>query len=551
MKLRDKHFERATRKLIAAEVRRNPKLKPESIKSRNDAKIEAFIGLVLIACISPMAWILNDLPFAGLASLSIALFGWTIFNPHRWITPFYRDEDLWTLTHLPFSNEAIWSAQWHRYRTKVIGLGVTLLLIYIICSVGGAWTMPLAIMPLVAIPQAFLILAVGVHLAAYPLPIPWQKLGLIAVLPLAIFGIWKFGWIESPPFGAAFILPTSWFHNVALAAIGEYSRLHLLWLIPAIGLIAMLPHSVARLRGYFLWWLYYVFTPEAQSQADAETPEPEKIPIHDEAGDRVIGPTALIDATLSGISLAPPAFQATGFIEKLALRFFNERERTLAGFIWFGGVNWTKTWRLSAYCIIGASILAALLGKGYSAGGVFALGFVVAGFALPIVRSARGLEQWQVSSGLAGALYSGFPISYGELVGTLGKASLARFACALPLLIFYGIVVSFPMEMRVLTGVIIAIKTWFMILLLQPIIITRWISDSISMTQKGGNTTLGLVFIFIFVLLPLLLVAGALSGISAYYGFAFGIGAISFGVLFYHRALYRGRGVDCLKPPVQ
>src|SRR5688572_14196142 len=130
MTLRAKEFERATRRLISEEIRRNPKLQPETRHFRSDANAGGFVGLAVVAFVSALAWFMNAQPFAGLASLSITILGWILFNPGRWMDPFYRDQDLWVLTHLPFSVDAIWSVQWHRNRDKIITLILTFVVTY-------------------------------------------------------------------------------------------------------------------------------------------------------------------------------------------------------------------------------------------------------------------------------------------------------------------------------------------------------------------------------------------------------------------------------------
>jgi hypothetical protein len=549
MTLRSIKFERATRTLIRAEIRKTPRFNAQrralpSIRRRSsETALLAFLfGLFTFGAALP--WRENGIAVA-LASMSIPLTAFSLVYFNRYLLSIYNNQHIAVLTHLPFSDADIWRAQLKRARFPWLALLLTLLFLYgLLGSMFGINHWPLIIL---AIPQTLILLAAAIHLAAYPVPVPLTTVGIVILL----------GWTCGSFLFRSFLnldaarpilllLPPAWPHQLYLGATGQVHWNNYFWLAPILLFIAIVPRSIARIRLTFLWAVHHAFSAEGQAAQELAEPAPEKIPVTTSQGETAIGPTALIDATLSGDSLAPPQFHAHGWIEKLAARWFTPRETLIASFIWFTGVRWTARWKTCSLWFLAAVVTIIIFCTERWKIHAYLLGFCVGCCGLPIVRQARGLSIWQVGPGLYSSFYSGFPFAYNELLRTIAKANLIRSLAALPLWLVYGAIIGGILGNSILTGAEIALKTWTLMLLLQPIIIVRWLSDSISMTQKGSELILIIILLSIFLGLPALGATIAIRKFPIYWAIALSIAIISISILLLHRRLYRKNGLDCL-----
>jgi hypothetical protein len=551
MTLRWIEFERAARKLLREEIRASSRLKTKarSAKLRSGRSPEVILvcflfGMLTFATVLP--WRENGLSTA-LASISIPLTAFSFIYFRSWLFSFYNAHQLTVLTHLPLSDEIIWRVQWKRKPLAILPLFITVFFIYLLIALifdASPWTAA------IALPQAAVIMALAVHLAAYPPRAPLPLFGVVMIVgwTCGSFLLRDFINLEATfPFLA--FLPTSWSHFVLKAAAEKGWSTQWLWIAPILLLLSAVPHSLKRIRAQFLFALGNAFSAEGQAEEDLLQPEPPKIPVVTASGEEVIGPTALIEATLSGEALAAPRFKPTDLIESFALRWFTPREALIAGFLWLNGPRWTATWKKSS---IALAVCAALVLVSREEKWIFfayLIGLAMGCGALPILRHARGMELWQLAPGVVSSLYSGFPIAYDELVRTLAKANLIRFVAALPIWIAYGTLVGGVLGNSFLRGAEIAFKTWIIVTLLQPIIIARWLSDSIAMTKKGGELILVVVLLSVFVVLPLFVATLARYDLNAFWGLTLALALISFSTLLLHRRLYRKHGLDCLAVP--
>lgn len=210
--------------------------------------------------------------------------------------------------------------------------------------------------------------------------------------------------------------------------------------------------------------------------------------------------------------LRPLDWSCSGWLERVAARLMNSREKAIGEFLCGGGVGfWSAQWRRA--CMIAAiGMIAVFLGPWIPVWIPVCAGIIASMFALPVLGGFwSGMQPIKVY-GMERPAFADFPLSYTEISRVLAKVNLLRCAAWLPIGLFYAAMLAWRVKLPVEEGIQIGVGIILIVISLQPLLIVGRFSLHSDDTKKltlhsVGMTLIALCIALLFLFLMLILFA--------------------------------------------
>jgi hypothetical protein len=541
-----REFEQKARALYRSELKRSPELRKE-FKRQRKPRNSAFVRLARQSAL-PLIWmvlffrIISQQTNLELPAAVISLWaaGSALAWAHRWFQQFYASEDLVVLSHLPLSDAQIFSFQTRRYLT---GAGWTfweMLLAYgalaLLTPPNGP---PIYAFFAAAVLQSVLVIALAMHFAArfYML-----TLGLIGgllrmtALLLLIFGVQDFEFARFLVQGSQWFFPTGWVNYMLIQ--GQADRATLGLLIPIFAIIYLARYSLNQLRNVYSLEGVEIVASSRSGPAGAQALNEEEL---NEGSFSRPGPTEIEEHIAARSFLEGVNWENAGWLERLIGRFLSGGERIIAEFLVAQNPGWTGSLQRSFWVWLTACVVVAFLGQ---LGGtvVFFSAYVLATASLPLFGGDwRGMRQI-ASAGVYLPAYSLYPISFNAVAKILLKVNIIRIAAAIPLVISFGTLSAYKLEIDPVAGAVFSVKLLTIFICLQPLFVLLPISSTTNDTARLHIIWWVLLFaglLGIFGAAAGVFISRSAAGVLASYAT---LGALSTTLfLLYRRAYRRGK----------
>ena len=262
-------------------------------------------------------------------------------------------------------------------------------------------------------------------------------------------------------------LPTAWIPSLLERAAFANESPRIFLIIPALGIIALLPplYRSARSR-YPRWELQYpialfVANEEDDSDVSASGPQYEV--------DALKQPLRLFSEPQT-VSLARLDWNSSSWLEKIAGKSLNAAEKATAGFLLGGQLgSWSRGWSLGVR--VAAAGLAVLLFPVIPMFVGILIGLVGTGFAVPLFGGSWLGLQLVPTYGTVRLACAGLPVSYTLASRAIAKINSIRLITWLPAFLLYGAAIAWREAMPFQFGLWMAIRVFFALFSLQPILI--------------------------------------------------------------------------------
>jgi len=501
-------FEKRLRQLHRAELEKSPDLRRKFRASRKkDASTVSRWGRRLLL---PLFWILIPASLIlkqNHAELAIGVIsfwaaGAAFRGGQQWFQQFYGSEELVIFNTLPLSDAQIFSIQKRKYLRSLGWLFWELLIAYLVLGMfDSPFRPPIYALPIAALLQSLLIMAMGIHLAGF---FPMLPLGLIsgvlrmAAIVLFLAGVNGADFVDPVVNFSKWFFPTGWLNYVLVELTLRKDIVAGLMLIPLVALIFSVRYSWQRLHRFYSLEGFEVVPSSA-----AAAPEEEELT---DASFGRRGPTELEDNILAGSFLAGVNWQESGWFEKIVSRLLTPRERVLTEFLVAQKPGWTRHLQMTLLVWVIACLVVWTFGA-FGGTIIFFSGYILATASLPLFGGEwRGLRQTP-SGGVFLPGFSVFPIGFSEISKILLKVNLLRVVAASPLLLSFAAGAAYRLGFSALSGVVICLQVLLVIVLLQPVFILLPISKS-----TNGSSRMRWIWIALFIPM-LLLLLGFIAGV--------------------------------------
>lgn len=543
MNLIARDFEKRLKELHRAELERSPELRAEFKRQRKSENVA--LNRVTRQTLMPVFWncvflnIALKTRDASLAGAVISLwaaasaFRWA----HQWFQQFYASEDLVVLNLLPLNDKQVFRFQARRYLKAARWTAWELLLSYaVLGAVATPAVVPIYFLPVAALLQTALVLALAVHAASRLHMLPLNGIALIlystaiAVLILGAQQLQSAGvFIQA----SHWIFPTGWLNYVLLNAREDWVVVALV--VPILGIIYLARFSWAHLRNYYSLEGFEI-VPSA-----ARHPAIEEEELTPQSFSHRAGPTEIEDRIVARSFLAGVNWELAGWLERLASRFLNARERVITEFLVAQDPGWSRAFRWSFWMWLVACAVVLFLGQ-FGGTLVFITGYILASASLPLFGGEwRGMRQTH-AGGVNIPAFAVYPIEFNAIALIFLKVNCLRILTALPFLLSFSALAAWRLGQSPLNGLVICAKLLGILLSLQPL----FVLFPISTTTNDTSRMPGVWFLLFF---PLLLVVLA-SGVGVFVNSSFSGVLLCYAVMtmtsillffIYRRAYRRGR----------
>jgi hypothetical protein len=257
------------------------------------------------------------------------------------------------------------------------------------------------------------------------------------------------------------------------------------------------------------------------------------------SGNPRAGPTEIEDSIRDRGFLRSMSWNEHGWIERLAGRWLNLREKVIVEFMMARVPRWTLMWRKAGFALLLGSLAGWVLerlGTNWPPIAYGAAGLVAVCLALPVSSGfARGFQTC-FANGTNVPFYASFPVGFREIARAAFKIAAIRTLAAAPLAALYGMIVAWQLARAPVSGIVLGLKGVFLVLIARPMLMAFRFSSGTSDTQKvspravitiGAAILCGLLFVAGSVLIIVpgwswtlvggLTCAGASAGFSAFY----------------------------------
>jgi hypothetical protein len=519
MKLHAPIFERRLRRRIKQTIRRSPELRRQARRQaryRNRTWhywVYPFLRLYVsgIGATATVAIVRNTGHLtAALAFVGLWLFALVSFQAQSLAQQLYASPDLPALGLLPLEMRTIFRRQIGKFLWRS-----TWLLVDLVMMLGAlmSWTeLPWLKGLVVAVPT--MLLAWGAVLALTGLALRYcpqlpfgQIAGLTSLLGIVLLFTY---WIFEPQILALWdrsagtliiLLPPAWPLALIRLAFPKGSPSDFLFLLPTVGLIGTLRHTVRQLAAN------YEFSEPLEPEAEDVLPETsasETVPMSN-APARA-GVTTIQEHVATHAFLAPANWIARGGIEAWFWRWLTDGERKLAEFAFPRKVQLTRRWKR----IFRDLLIGGVLAMTFSRINFTFLTWIWAGTILFTILRVGGLFFANghaftpiFCSGVNLQLHTVYPVGYRELSRVLFKFTLVQFPCLLIYALIVGGAIAHLAGLGILAGVVMGGKAAVLLAALR--------GPAIAMAFSAGtndSTLLGLrpLLVAVFVLTGLVLI---------------------------------------------
>jgi len=523
LKLISAAFEKEMRRLHRAELEKSAELRRDFKQARKkDSSAVSRVGRRLLL---PLFWILipaslvlkeNNLELA-LTVISFWAAGSAFRWGQQWFQHFYASEELVIFHLLPLNDEQIFQIQKQKYLRSLGWIFWELLVAYLVLGLfSSALRPPLYLLPLAALAQSLLVLAMGLHLASYlhmlPLGVIAGLLRMTAII-LFLWGINRSDYIDNIINFSHWFFPTGWLNYTIVQLSLKKDWIAGVMLIPVAALIFGMRFSWRRLRGFYSLEGFEIL-PSTSGAPDANNEE-----LTDASFGPRRGPTEIEDNISERLFLQGVNWEASGWFERIVARVLNHRERILTEFLVAEKPGWSRQMQITMIVWVVACLVVWAFGT-YGGTITFFSAYILATASLPLFGGEwRGLRQ-SPSGGVFLPGFSVFPIAFNEIVRILVKVNLLRILCASPFLLSFSAAAAYRLGHSAFSGLNICAEILALLVMLQPLFVLLPIS-------KSTNDTTRMKPLWFLVFLPMLIV-GILLGIAV-----FMVSSVSFKLVLY------------------
>lgn len=514
MKLHAPIFERRLRRRIKQTIRRSPELRRQARRQaryRNRTWhywVYPFLRLYVsgIGATATVAIVRNTGHLtAALAFVGLWLFALVSFQAQSLAQQLYASPDLPALGLLPLEMRTIFRRQIGKFLWRS-----TWLLVDLVMMLGAlmSWTeLPWLKGLVVAVPTMLLawgaVLALtGLALRYCPqLPfgqIFWLTLlmGAVILFTRSIFGPQLLALWDRSAETLILLLPPAWPLALIRLVFPEGSPYNFLFLIPTIGLIGTLRHTVRQLAAN------YEFAEPLEPEAEDVLPETSASgPIPTSDTPARVGITTIQEHVATRAFLASVNWSTRGGIEAGFWRWLTDGERKLAEFAFPGEVQLTRRWKRIFRDLLIGGVLAVVSGRINStfplwiwAGAILATVFRI----YPLFYGNGQAFTPVFCSGVNLQLHTVYPVGYRELSRVLFKFTLVQFPCLLIYALIVGGAIAHLAGLGILVGVIMGGKAAVLLTALRGPVIAMAFSAGTNDSTRLRLRTITLVAVFVF-----------------------------------------------------
>jgi len=475
----------------------------------------------------------------------------------RFETALYRSLDLAFFMHMPVTDRQFFDYQWARFfRASLVVWFCAATVFGLLVFRHSPWSMAHFTAALAAATLQWLVV-VALCVALYMLPrrLIDMQIGIpLYVLTFASI-FFPAEWVDGLKTILA-PLPTAWVPRIFERGVLGHDASTLALVVAVLMLLALLPLGFERMRKQFpVVELLYPLqvarlgAPEEQvahSHRPAETPEQESYDVVETE-----------KKWLSPIPLPSLAWESSGWIERIAGRWLNRREKQVAAFLCGGRLGrWSAEWRLGIK-IASAGVVTMFLPI-LPDWVCLAAAAVASLSALPVFGGGWQGMQLTAVSGYVGPAYAGFPLSFSEITRTLLKVNLVRYLVWSPIVLIYSGGLALRVGVPVWFGLSIGTEILIVMLSAQWIFIVgqhaNGTNDTRRITLHSGPALAAVLLIFItyvaavisfFVTLSWTEQAGKALGAAAAVAMFF----LSWLIWLVYKLLYNRGRIDLMRLP--
>ncbi len=356
-------------------------------------------------------------------------------------------------------------------------------------------------------------------------------------------------------------LPMAWVSTVFERGVLSHDTSTLPRVVAVVLLVAFLPLGYQRMRrAYPKFELAYPLFTARVGSAEEELAGAEKggrtlseaqDHAHEEAVMRPATPPA-------AIRLPSLHWETSGWIERLAGRWLNAREKYVAAFLCGGQlVRWSAAWRLGAKVALGG-VLSMFLTALLPAWVCFAAGAVATLCAVPVFGGRWDGMQLVVSSGTLWPAYAGLPVSYSDITRVLFKINLVRYAVWAPIFVAYAAGLAIVMQVPGIVGVRFALELLAVLISAQGIFIMGQHANGTNDTRRlTWHSLVAIVSVLLLAIAYLASIGIFLASAGWEWGSESAVAAGTFAAMFFfswlswsvYRLFYNRGRVDLLRLP--
>jgi hypothetical protein len=457
MKLHSPTFEKTLRKNLRNTIRSSPELKRDFKRANKFRRLYAGTKLfrpALSILLALVVWHIAEATEhaqSALAVISLWTFCLIFFQTIRLWTCLFAASDLPALSILPVPGHLIYRWQLQKYFKGsfwslldfVAGLGA-LGIFY-----GISFAQWCCLFPIGVLAWSHLLALSSFCAARLPRQLVQILAGLIALTGgVLVFAEKMIGdqlVATLDQFGPQLnlFLPTGWAVSQFQLLLPEPGWMTLVLIVPVFAVIWTTRSSMNRLKANYEFT--EITTPEAadiipgdELGESTSKGAPQKVPVH-------LGLTEIESIVDSHRFLETPQWQLRGLWERLLWRWFNDREKRLAEFVFPDGVRISKSWKkiyrnlvVSVLLIVAAGFISKDAGPWVLAVGVL----VTLAHSVGVLLNNGAAFRPMFNSGVTLPLYAAYPIGFRELARLVFKYSIVQLPLLLSFCMIWGALIA-------------------------------------------------------------------------------------------------------------
>ena len=405
----------------------------------------------------------------------------------------YRSGDLACFMHTPATDREFFGIVWRRAFRSTLFVWLASLLAFgylvVVRNLGGVGWLAAAI---AATLQWLGVLTLIVILAQLRLP-GWLRSASVALYFLLFVAFFLPPQLISSVQPMLLPLPASWVPFMfERAFLGQDSRF-LYLLVPVLLLLGLLPMAFRRLRdGYPAAEVVYplqIIAAEAGVDQETETENRDDVDWRPDEAPQV----PRVDISHS---LRPFDWKSSRWLERLANRTFNARDRAVAEFL-CGGVAapWSGVWLVACkFAAVGFLALPWFFDPRFG----MVIGAIACMIAMPVLGGKwPGLQSMRYSTTIQPIL-AAVPISYWDVTSVVAKVNLVRYLVWLPVFLSYGVLLGWKFLSSPTRGLEIAFAIFLILLWSQPLVIVGLHSSGTNDTKRITLSSMARAAVILF-----------------------------------------------------
>jgi hypothetical protein len=496
MTLRSRRLERRLRRAVKRALRASGTLwgdfRQVRKRGRQNLRLPAWSGRLFFLVWVGFAFGAQRRPLEVIAAVTLLwAVGMTFLRAAQLRTALYLSPALGIYKYVPISDAEVFRLQWSSFLKLGLWLAMDFTLAYAILGsqlVHASNYLVTGV--LFGVLQSVLIMAGAVCLYAFVRPVFFRiaPICLVSAIALAVFGSGQTNLAKAVVYFGYWAPPVGWIFQL-LGLVGAPTWFfELLPPIMAAALLALFPIAWKRSRDF------YVPTEELFGVAErAVSANP--VPSLQGLAEHVKKDAAEIQKDIESRSFIQPLdWNRLGLIERWMGGLLNPRQKLIAEFMLARNPQWTSGFRAFTVFLGLTLVVLFFIGRLSTFGPwVVSVSFLLR--ALNVVSAWRGFGLPR-GSGPQSPYYALYPVGFRELMVTVMKINLLRFAIMLPLLAVCGFVFFRVLDFNWVPALLAGAKLVWVCIALQPIAALLMISSQSSDSHRASFVLGALVFIF-------------------------------------------------------